>query len=113
MIKTLNIKNAVLFVCDLQERFRPLIHNYGSILTNTRFMMDCSAAMNIPIVVTEHCPKIFGRTVSELGISESSPPNCNVISKEEFSMVPSVKEALRSQIFNGEKKQVFCYISSA
>lgn len=73
---------AVLFVCDIQERFRPLIMNAETVIAKTKFLAETSQQMGIPIVVTEQYSKVFGHTITDLGL-EGIP----TFEKKEFSMM--------------------------
>jgi nicotinamidase-related amidase len=86
---------SVFFVCDIQERFRPLIWRGESIINRAALMAKACRALNIPVVVTEQNPKAFGPTVSELGVGDSH----HVFAKKKFSMVtPEVQERWSSAV---------------
>lgn len=63
---------SALFVCDIQERFRPLIIGYPTVIDTARRAIRGATALGLPIVVTEQYPKALGSTVSEL--TEVLPP---------------------------------------
>eukprot|EP00197_Chlamydomonas_leiostraca_P013862 CAMPEP_0202867384 /NCGR_PEP_ID=MMETSP1391-20130828/9316_1 /ASSEMBLY_ACC=CAM_ASM_000867 /TAXON_ID=1034604 /ORGANISM="Chlamydomonas leiostraca, Strain SAG 11-49" /LENGTH=214 /DNA_ID=CAMNT_0049547427 /DNA_START=57 /DNA_END=701 /DNA_ORIENTATION=+ len=63
---------SALFVCDLQERFKPVIHGWPAVEATAKRMIKGANALNIPVVVTEQYPKALGRTVPE--IKEVLPP---------------------------------------
>ena len=62
----LEAKKSVLVLVDIQERFRPLIHQMDKVIANTRRLVQFCGGMNIPIVVTEHYSLRLGVTVTEL-----------------------------------------------
>lgn len=94
-VSRLSRSSTVLFVCDIQEKFRPLIHNMKRTIYQTKLLYDATRVMNIPCVVTEHYSRALGNTVPELGIS----PNRQtvVFEKKLFSMIiPEVTSHLQS-----------------
>ncbi|KAE9548769.1 hypothetical protein FO519_008023 [Halicephalobus sp. NKZ332] len=82
-IKRINPKQAALFVCDLQEKFRNNIKYFPEIVQISRRLIDASKILNVPIVATEQYPKGLGHSVAELGLQEN---NIQVFSKMCFSM---------------------------
>jgi len=81
-ISRVKADRAVLFVCDIQDRFRPLIHNMETVINQTKFLSEVSDVMGIPTVVTEQYPKAFGKTCSDLNL-EGKP----CFEKKQFSMM--------------------------
>ncbi|KAI9483869.1 MAG: Isochorismatase-like protein [Benjaminiella poitrasii] len=85
-------QTTALFVCDVQERFKGVIWQYPSVITVANKMIKASKLLDIPVVVTEQYPKAFGKTVSELDISEAAV----CVEKTKFSMyLPEVLEVLK------------------
>lgn len=66
LIKRIVQNKSILFICDIQEKFRPLIFEYKSIIHNTIYVQKVSQILKIPCIITEQYPKAFGRTVSEI-----------------------------------------------
>jgi hypothetical protein len=63
------------FLCDIQERFRDLIHQYPSVIATAEKMVKASTILDIPVVSTEQNPRALGSLVSELRAS-SFKINC-------------------------------------
>merc|ERR1712130_448226 len=85
---------TALFVCDIQERFRPVISGMPAVVDAARRLIRGAAALEIPVVVTEQYPKALGNTVNEL--TEVLPAGSLVQDKFEFSMmVDPVKQRLK------------------
>jgi len=57
--------NTALLVCDVQERFRPLIHKMETVINTTKFMTSVAKELNFPIVATQQYTKVFGPTVKD------------------------------------------------
>lgn len=110
MLSRLNPSTCALYICDIQERFRPLIfrsetiiqktallHKVSNMLVRTTFEMfaqiDFLLFQGIPSVVTEQYPKAFGKTVADLKIAPDHP----IIEKKRFSMItPELRAADKS-----------------
>jgi len=72
---------TALFVCDVQERFRPHIHAFPSVVHVANTLMKAATVFKMPILVTEQRPSALGSTVPELDVKGAS-----VFSKNLFSM---------------------------
>ncbi|GIL44184.1 hypothetical protein Vafri_1709 [Volvox africanus] len=88
--------NTALFVCDVQEKFRPLIAGFPIVIDTARRMVQAANVLDIPVMVTEQYPKALGSTVSE--VANALPPACPVVAKTLFSMcTPDVEAWLKSK----------------
>ncbi|GAA6007510.1 uncharacterized protein JCM10292_003909 [Rhodotorula paludigena] len=45
------------FVCDIQERFRTVIHAYPAVISTTEKMLKAAKLLNVPVIATEQNPK--------------------------------------------------------
>ncbi len=45
--------NSALFICDVQERFRPLISHYPTVLDTARRMIRGANILGVPVIATE------------------------------------------------------------
>ena len=82
----------VFFLCDVQERFRPLIHRFGDVAAVAETMARASALLGVPLVVTEQYPKALLRTVPEVSAalrdgSGALLPGVALFEKSSFSMM--------------------------
>ncbi|XP_051921301.1 isochorismatase domain-containing protein 2 [Hippocampus zosterae] len=66
-IGRLSTKDAVLLLCDMQEKFRPNIFQFTNIVSNASRLLQASRVLGIPAILTEQYPKGLGPTVPELG----------------------------------------------
>ncbi|XP_077993695.1 isochorismatase domain-containing protein 1-like [Glandiceps talaboti] len=88
----LSIETTALFVCDIQEKFRPHIKHFADILSVSQRLVQAANILNIPVIVTEQYPKGLGSTVEELDITNAKGP----FPKTKFSMlIPEVEEAMK------------------
>ncbi|KAG1472610.1 hypothetical protein G6F56_001435 [Rhizopus delemar] len=95
--KKLTPQTTSLFICDVQERFKGVIWEYPSVISIAEKMIRASKVLDIPIVVTEQYPKAFGKTVSELDISDAAI----CVEKTKFSMyLPKVVDLLKEKNIN-------------
>ncbi|GAA6010204.1 hypothetical protein JCM10207_005665 [Rhodosporidiobolus poonsookiae] len=53
----INPHKTAFFVCDLQERFRLVIHSYPNVLQTAEKMIKAANILDIPVIVTEQAPK--------------------------------------------------------
>ncbi|WIA09225.1 hypothetical protein OEZ85_008635 [Tetradesmus obliquus] len=89
-------QNVALFVCDLQERFRPVITGFPAVVDTARRMIRGATVLGLPVITTEQYPKALGNTVQEL--KDVLPPDSPVVAKTLFSMLtPDVKELLKQK----------------
>ena len=80
------------FLCDIQEKFAPLIKYFPEICQVAQRLTVASKKLEIPLVATEHYPKGLGSIVSEIDIAHAK-----VFPKTQFSMlVPEVEEHIKS-----------------
>ena len=111
---------TALFVCDVQERFRPLIAGFDAVAETSSRLVRGARALGLPaIVVTEQYPKALGPTVDEIAsVLDDAPPSTSatgtetkttVVAKTDFSMlVPEVQRALPQNI----KSVILCGIEA-
>ncbi|SPN98358.1 related to isochorismatase family hydrolase [Cephalotrichum gorgonifer] len=83
------IERPVLFVCDLQEKFRPAVHAFDEIILTTRKLLRFAEALSIPVKTTTQNAARLGPTVPEL---DCPAPH---IDKTAFSMfIPPLSTSL-------------------
>ncbi|XP_060937512.1 isochorismatase domain-containing protein 2 [Limanda limanda] len=69
-IGRLSTKDTVLFLCDMQEKFRPNIFQFPNIVSNAARLLQASRLLGIPAILTEQYPRGLGPTVPELGAED-------------------------------------------
>jgi len=93
------LANPVLFICDLQDRFRAAIHKFPQCVTTTQKLVKACNAMSIPIYMTTQNRARLGDTVPEL--SDAVAAAAGNYDKTKFSMViPELERA--AALVNGD-----------
>ena len=77
--------------CDVQTKFKDLIHKMPIIIKNTERMAKTAEILKIPLVVTEQTPDKLGHTFDS--IKEVYPKHTEYFEKTTFTMMtPEVKK---------------------
>lgn len=86
-------ERTALFVVDVQERFRPAMQGFDSMVAGCLRLVRTFRILGLPLIVTEQYPKGLGRTVAELQEPLAGVP---VFEKTAFSALgcPQVREKL-------------------
>ena len=90
---------SILFVCDIQELFRPLIFKSPTVIDRTSLVTKVSRTLDIPIVVTRQYPKVFGETCTEIQseiLKYGDKSMVTDVAKTQFSMMTSEVKLARS-----------------
>jgi len=74
-------ETTALMICDIQERFRDVIHKFPAVVSGSRRMGEAAKMLSIPTIVTEQYPKGLGHTVAEFDATGAM-----VVEKTKFSM---------------------------
>ncbi|GMI11582.1 hypothetical protein TrVE_jg8553 [Triparma verrucosa] len=53
-------------LCDVQDRFRSIIHHGDSVVSTSNFLLNVAKTLEIPAIGTEQYPKAFGRTCEDV-----------------------------------------------
>ncbi|KAH9843717.1 Isochorismatase hydrolase [Rhodofomes roseus] len=86
---------TVFFVCDLQAKFRPAIHAFGSVVATATKMLKMAKVLDVPVLVTEQSPRSLGPSVPELEFSQLGQLHLGTVSKSAFTMfTPEVSKIL-------------------
>ncbi|KAK4546562.1 hypothetical protein LTR36_001779 [Oleoguttula mirabilis] len=103
---TRRLGRPVLFICDLQEKFRNAIHEFPRVVSTTQKLLKASQILDIPVFATTQLRSKLGETCPELGLD--APGGIKTIAhadKSAFSMfVPEVQKAFHT--LGPEKKEV-------
>ncbi|KAK4123772.1 Isochorismatase hydrolase [Parathielavia appendiculata] len=81
-------KNPAVFVCDIQEKFRPTIHEFDKVILTARKLLLAAQSLSLPVFVTTQNRARLGDTVAELQplIAAAGPLVHADVDKTRFSM---------------------------
>lgn len=94
------------FLCDIQERFRPLIHNSQTIVSTSQYLTSVANTLSVPIIATQQYTKVFGPTVTDCFVNGQEGLDAliakgRVFEKKKFSMMTDdVKDLISSDTEN-------------
>jgi len=57
LITRLNSVRSALFLCDMQEKFRPSIQYFNEVVFNSARLLKVAKLLDMPVVCTEQYPK--------------------------------------------------------
>lgn len=85
----------VIFVCDIQEKFRRAIYGFDELVLATQKVLKAASVLNMPVYVTTQNKRGLGETVSELDTSNAVVN----VDKSKFSMyVPDLVAKLPKNV---------------
>ena len=79
----LDPQRTTLVVIDVQEAFRKALDRFDEVAAKAALLVEGSAAIGVPIVVTEQYPKGLGRTAAE--VAAVLPEGFEPVEKTAFS----------------------------
>ena len=83
----LHPSTTTLLICDIQERFRPLIYNMETVISTSKFLSGVANELDVPIVVTQQYTKVFGPTITDAifdpTLLDPQPPLSAVVKQQE------------------------------
>jgi nicotinamidase-related amidase len=92
-------KTTTFFLCDIQERFRPLMHNGETIITTAQYLTSMASELSIPVIASQQYTKVFGPTVADCFANgqkdiDNLVAQGRVFEKKKFSMMTDELKAL-------------------
>ncbi|KAF2852651.1 isochorismatase domain-containing protein 2A, mitochondrial precursor [Plenodomus tracheiphilus IPT5] len=108
------IANPALFICDLQEKFRPAIYEFPKVVATAQKLLNASQILNIPVFATTQNRARLGETCPELKLDAPGGIKtvCHV-DKTLFSMItPEVQKSLDSLNADGPLSCIIVGIES-
>ena len=96
----LTTANSMFFLCDLQDKFRPLIYRSETIINKAAFLNKAFNILEVPCLITEHYSKALGKTVPDIELFTTT----KVFEKRIFSMMGS--EEVKTALADSNRKQV-------
>ncbi|BFG04116.1 isochorismatase domain-containing protein 1 [Drosophila madeirensis] len=101
----LNPKKTLFLLCDIQEKFRPVMPLFDNMIKNVDKLTKAGKALDVPLIVTEHYPEKLGKTVAQLDVSHAKL----VSGKTLFSMVTPEVKAVIKDVFSDKPEDVVLY----
>jgi len=87
--------STAFLLCDVQERFAPLIYNSETVINTCRYMTSVARALSIPVIGTQQYTKAFGPTVKDVFADPEDLATTPIYEKKLFSMLtPEVQTKL-------------------
>lgn len=59
-------ERCVVVIVDLQGKLAGIVQDSGTVVANVLRLVRAAKALEIPVVVTEHCPEKIGSTIEEV-----------------------------------------------
>lgn len=92
-LSRLDPQRTVFFLCDIQEKFRAVIHNFPSVVHVASLLARSAPILDVPLIATEQYPAALGKIVEEIPLSTQTI----IIEKTLFSMAtPEVRGWLQA-----------------
>jgi nicotinamidase-related amidase len=88
------IANPALFICDLQEKFRPAIYEFPKVISTAQKLLRASQLLNIPVIATTQNRARLGETCPELRLDE--PDGVKTVCHLDKTLFSMVHVSLRS-----------------
>ena len=79
----LNTDESALLIVDVQSRLLPALSHPEALLERTVWLAKLAATLNIPTVISEHCPDKIGHTDAAV---MAAAPAALVVKKQDFSV---------------------------
>ncbi|MDO4434420.1 MAG: isochorismatase family protein [Alysiella sp.] len=92
---SLNQKNTLVLVVDIQERLMPVLYEATVFAAACRRLLTGAELLELPVIVTEQYPKGLGQTIADIRLASKDAP---VFEKTRFSAyTEEVQAALKDQ----------------
>ncbi|KFD49440.1 hypothetical protein M514_09707, partial [Trichuris suis] len=109
-VRRLTSQNALLLICDMQEKFRNAICCFPQIVQVAQRLLKGAKLLDVPVLATEQYPKGLGSTVPELDLKKEQVP---IFEKTCFSMLGSQSvDDYISKHFPNRKAVILCGIEA-
>lgn len=72
---------SFLLIVDVQEKLAPAVDGANRIVANIVFLAEAASLLNVPILITEHCPDRIGHTLPDI---IHAAENAKIVDKVHF-----------------------------
>lgn len=79
-------ETTALLVCDIQDRFRPLIYRMETVVNTCRYLTSVAKVLGIPVLATQQYTKVFGETLDDCFADPKEKEQIPIFDKKLFSM---------------------------
>jgi len=86
IVGKLKPETSMVLLCDIQERFRPLIWRGETVINTSRYTTSVAKALDIPVAITQQYTKVFGATVEDCFEDPEDLKKTPIFEKKNFSM---------------------------
>lgn len=92
-------QTSIFFLCDIQDRFRPLMYNGETIVTTAQYLTSMASELSVPVVASQQYTKVFGKTVTDCFANgqqdiDKLVAQGQLFEKKKFSMMTDEVQAL-------------------
>jgi nicotinamidase-related amidase len=98
MVGKLRPETTAFLLCDIQDRFRPLIWRGETVINTSRYLTSVAKALEIPVIVTQQYTKVFGDTVKDCFADPEDLKSVPIFEKKNFSMCTEEVSAHMSKL---------------
>jgi nicotinamidase-related amidase len=98
LVGKLRPETTAFLLCDIQDRFRPLIWRGETVINTSRYLTSVAKALDIPVVVTQQYTKVFGDTVKDCFADPEDLKSVPIFEKKKFSMCTEQVSAHMSKL---------------
>jgi nicotinamidase-related amidase len=79
-------ETTAFLLCDVQDRFRPLMWRGETVINTSRYLTSVAKALEVPVVITQQYTKVFGDTVKDCFADPEDLKSIPIFEKKNFSM---------------------------
>ncbi|CAK5262477.1 unnamed protein product [Mycena citricolor] len=98
IINDMDASSTLFFVCDIQERFRTVIHGFDEVVASTNKMLKIAKLLECEVIVTTQKSRALGQTDPAIDLASLGSLVIGPIDKTLFSMItPEVVEHLTAR----------------
>ncbi|KAK0191511.1 Isochorismatase-like protein [Armillaria mellea] len=91
-------ESSIIFICDMQNKFRPAIHGYDQVIPTVNKMLKIAKIVGCEVLVTTQNSRALGPTDPAIDLESLGSLHVGTADKTLFSMLtPEVKDVLLSR----------------
>ncbi|PBK73205.1 Isochorismatase hydrolase [Armillaria solidipes] len=91
-------ESTIIFICDMQNKFRPAIHGYDQVIPTVNKMLKIAKIVGCEVLVTTQNSRALGPTDPAIDLESLGSLHVGTADKTLFSMLtPEVKDVLLSR----------------